>query len=540
VEISRTPVHYRLDLSNTKSRELGVGMTVDLPSSEPLDLVMPHLSPGSPTKSLDHESRIRDLRVTNEAGQKLPFVKQEDGSFRVIRDSKGPVTVNYTVQADEFSHVRNNVTDDFAYISGAGSMMYVKGRDTDLSSLVELKNVPSADWKSLSTLAEVKSMPHAFWANSYQDIADSNIFSGQLNSVSDRFENTELVVNVHGEAPWDEAGVKGVSPEETMQDLKGAFQVLTKNFGHFSLERVKDAAPRPAEVQQNDKYVLNKHYVKNGSGYSGGFEHYHGHELILDSKAGSKINRDFDGDSRTFERGILVHELVHKMLAKFVTHDGIDSEDLSKVGQTDGLWVTEGVTDWTGTVLERQAGMLNFGQYGKILEGFYDRYDRNMAQNPTSPLEDSKEAHSGNSNYYNKGAVAASLLDLEIRHHTGNQKGMFDVIRDLKDEFGGTGRGHTLDDMERLTLKQVQGNEAGEKRIQEFYDRHLRGREAMDINRSLAHVGYQTVEVEKPISSTAKATGRRTQLKLEPLAEPTADQLRLREAWQQAELSPLA
>ena len=120
-----------------------------------------------------------------------------------------------------------------------------------------------------------------------------------------------------------------------------------------------------------------------------------------------------------------------------------------------------------------------------------------MSDRPTSPTEDSREAHLGNSNYYNKGAVAASLLDLEIRHYTDNQRGFFDVIRDLKDEFGGTGRGHSLDDMERLTLKQVKGSAEGESRVREFYDKHLRGGEPMEIDRSLALVGMQLKPVAK-------------------------------------------
>jgi predicted metalloprotease with PDZ domain len=529
MEIPNTPIRYRLDVSGAKSRELGVGMTVDLPLDEPLDVVMPHFSPGSPTKSAGHDDRISGLAVQDATGKPLGIAKNDDGSFNIIRNAPGPVTVHYTVQADEFSHVRNSVTEEHAYISGAAAMMYVKGRDQDTPSIVELTNLPKSNWSSISNLAEIPTIPHAFWANSYKDIADSNTFAGELRSVEAQSGDTKLVVNVHGENPWEQSGVKGVTADETLADLTAAYEVFTKNFGEFPLERIRGAAPRPAGVEQQDKYVLNKHYVQGGNGYSGGFEHYHGHELILNEKAGSTIEKRFGSDARTYERGILVHELVHKMLAKFVTHAGIDSEDLSRVVVGDGLWVTEGVTDWTGTVLERQAGMLNGDQYKTILEGFYDRYQRNMAKRPTSPTEDSREAHLGNSNYYNKGAVAASLLDLEIRHYTDNQRGFFDVIRDLKDEFGGTGRGHTLDDMERLSLNQVKGNPDGEARVREFYQKHLRGQEPMEIDRSLALVGLQ-LEAE---------TGEKEQqvkYRLAPIDAPTGQQLALRQPWEQAKL----
>lgn len=157
------------------------------------------------------------------------------------------------------------------------------------------------------------------------------------------------------------------------------------------------------------------------------------------------------------------------------------------------------MTDWTGLVMERQARLVSSDEYMGHLEGFYQRYLDDISYNMTSPTDDSLDAHIGNSNYYNKGAVAGSLLDLEIRHYTGGQRGMFDVLRGLKSEFGGTGKGHTLDDMERLCLKQVEGSSAGEGRIKEFFDTHLRGREAMDIQGALAHVGYKIEQQPKMV-----------------------------------------
>ena len=251
MEIPKTPIHYRLDVSGTKNRELGVAMSVDLPLSEPLDVVMPHLSPGSPTKSANHASRISALNIQDASGNSLALSQNEDGSLRILRNAPGPVTVHYTVQADEFSHVRNNVTEEHAYISGAAAMMYVKGHDRNTPSTVELSNLPNSGWKSLSTLAEIPTIPHAFWAHSYQDIADSNTFAGELQSVEGQVGDTRLVVNVHGSNPWEKNGVEGVSAAETMADLEAAYEVFTKNFGEFPIERVwyhPTIAPRQRHV----------------------------------------------------------------------------------------------------------------------------------------------------------------------------------------------------------------------------------------------------------------------------------------------------
>ena len=500
VEIPSTPVKYRLDLSKTKQQEIDVEMTIDLPRDEPLDVVMPHISPGSPTNSLNHDRRIRNVRVSDAKGRPVEYHRLKSGGFRIEQEAKGPVTVHYTVKADQFSHVRNSLSEDHAYINGPAAMMYIKGRDTDLPSTVELTNVPGADWKSLSSLPEIESIPHAFYATCYQDVADTNIFATpDVDIASEVLDGTELLVNVHGTPPWAGLEVNGATAQESLDDLKALFRVFKENFGEFPLDRYHHIGPRPEGVRQTDKYVVNKHYFHNGPRSAGGYEHYHGHELLLHKKNEKGIKRVYESDGRRYERGIMAHEIVHKLLAKNVTHDGIDSEDLSSTEKTDGLWVTEGVTDWTGGVLERQAGLMTGPQYVEHLQNYFNRYVTDMDHDHTSPTDDSLDAHCGNSKYYNKGAVAASLLDLELRHHTGGQRGLFDVLRGLKRDFGGTGVGFALDDMERLSLEQVKGNSAGEARVQEFFDKHLRGRQEFDLNRSLAHVGYRVEKVLKDV-----------------------------------------
>lgn len=501
MKIPETPIRYQLDLSNTREREIDVQMDIDLPNTEPLDVVMPHISPGSPTNSLNHDRRIRNIRVTDNQGEPVTYQKLESGGFRV--PAKGPVTVHYTVQADHFSHVRNDLTEDHAYINGPAAMMYVKGHDTDTPATVEFTDVPNPEWKAAASLPHVKGMPHAFFATSFQDIADTNIFLGETKSASEVVNGTELTVNVHGTPPWKNLEVNGASAQESLSDLKALYEVFTDNFGKFPLERRYDAAERPDSVAQNDKYVLNKHYFHNGPRSAGGYEHYHGHELLLHKVSEDGIKKKYASNGRAFERGIIGHELMHKLLAKFVTHDGIDSEDLSSAGKTDGLWVTEGITDWAGVILERQSGLMSPQEYLGHVEGFYQRYLDDISHNMTSPTDDSLDAHIGNSNYYNKGAVAGSLLDLEMRNATGGQRGMFDVLRALKDEFGGTGQGHTLDDMERLCLAQVKDSPEGSQRISDFFNKSLRGREPMDIKGALAHVGYT---LDDEVETTDPAT----------------------------------
>lgn len=480
--IPPTPLRYEVDLSRTVAHEVGVRMHVDLPGDEPLDLVMPHLSPGSPTNSLNHEARLSRLSVTDASGRELPLEKLREGGFRV--QPRGPMTVRYTVAADNFSHVRAYLSDQCAYLNGPATLMYVRGHEHDTPAVMQLTGVPDASWGSISTLAAVEGAPHTYYASHYDDLADSNTFAGRLDLASAEVQGTRLVVNQHGTPPW----ANGPTAAESLDDLSRLYTQFLEDVGPFPLERYTVTAPRPSGVEAADKYVVDKHYLHGATAGAGGYEHYHGHELLLHKDARRSIDRLHHGDGRAYERGIMAHELVHKLLAKLVRHDGIDAEDLSDTHRTDGLWLTEGVTDWAGLVLERRAGFLTRDEYVEHLQDMFDRYMSDVSRNPTSPRDDSMDAHSGVGSYYNKGAVAGALLDLEIRHATGGRRCMLDLLRALKVEFGGTGRGHTLDDLERLSV-----GIAGPS-VKRFFEDHLRGREPFDFDRALGYVGYRLAE----------------------------------------------
>jgi len=483
----RTPVRYELDLSRTRTHQLGVRMTVEA-GSEPLDLVMPRLSPGSPVNSLNQPARLSHLGATDARGQAVKLEKTEAGHWRLAEHAAGPVTVHYTVKADEFSHVRSYLSERLAYVNGPSALMYVDGRQHEPST-VELTGVPDSSWRSSSTLARVEGQPHTFYAGCYDDLADTNFLAGQFTSVSSEVRGVKLTVNQNGTPPWAGAKVNGATPEQSLDDLSKLYTAFLDRFGEFPRERYCHHGDAPAGVEASDRYVVTKHYLHGASVNAGGYEHYHGHELMLNKSSQAAIERRYAGDGRAYERNIMAHELMHKLLAKYVRHEGIDSADLSAVRSTDGLWLTEGGVEWAGMALQRQAGLTSPQDYLNGLQEQYRRYLADYAADPSSPRDNSFDAHLGNGQYYNKGAVAASLLDLEVRRLTGGEKSFFDVLKAMKDEFGGQRDFFTIDDVERLSAQTV-----GSDALQPFFANHLRDRQPFDFETLLGHAGLQLAQ----------------------------------------------
>ncbi|MBN9418289.1 MAG: hypothetical protein J0I12_22755 [Candidatus Eremiobacteraeota bacterium] len=486
----KTGIRYRLDLSDTKTRQIGVEMQVERRGSEPLDVVMPQLSPGSPTNSLNQPLRLNSFSACDAAGQPVELEKTAAGHWRLQAEAPGPLTLRYRVKADEFSHVRSYLTDKLSYVNGPSALMFVEGREHE-PSLIELKNFPSADWKTSSTLESVPGHPELFYASNYDDIADSNVLAGQFQQVSARQGKTLLQINQNGTPPWSGIKVNGATPEESLEDLQQLYATFTKEFGEFPRQRRDDARQLPeALAGQDDKYVVTKHYLHAQGPNAGGYEHYHGHELLLHKAAQAGIERRFDGDGRAHERHIMAHELMHKLMAKFVRHEGIDSADLAHVHCSDGLWLSEGGVEWAAMELQRKSGQMSEGQYVKMLQDQFRGYEAAYAQDPSNARENSFDAHLGNSGFYNKGAVTCALLDLEIKAATGGERGMFDVFRSLKSEFGGQDHFWSVEDVERLALATAGGNQ----RVSRFFQDYLHDHKPFDFDGILSQVGMQWAE----------------------------------------------
>ncbi|MFN8606798.1 MAG: hypothetical protein U0931_04660 [Vulcanimicrobiota bacterium] len=481
-------IRYRLDLSDTRTRQIRVEMKVERQGGETVDFVMPQLSPGSPTNSLNQPARLSGLTALDAQGQVLPLEKVEAGRWRVESEASGPISLHYRVKADEFSHVRSYLSENLSYINGPSALMFVEGRQQE-PGLIELTGLPSSQWKTSSTLESVPGHPELFYASNYDDIADSNLLAGQFQQVSARQAGTLLQVNQNGAPPWTGLKVNGATPEQSLEDLRLLYATFTSEFGEFPRQRRQDARVLPAELRgQDDKYVVTKHYLWGQGPNAGGYEHYHGHELLLHKAAQAGIERRFDGDGRAHERHIMAHELMHKLLAKFVRHQGIDSADLAHVHGSDGLWLSEGGVEWAAMELQRKSGQMSQAQYVRMLQDQFRGYQAAYAQDPSNARENSLDAHLGNSGFYNKGAVTCALLDLELKLASGGQKGLFDVFRQLKDEFGGSNDFWRLEDVERLAVGLAEPNSS---RIRSFFQDYLRDHKPFDFEGILGQVGMQ-------------------------------------------------
>lgn len=502
--IPKTPIKYDVDLSGVKTNQVKVTMTLDMASDKPVDVQLPVVGPGAPDNAMNYAARLTRFGVADQDGNKVPFEKLSNGSWRIHQESmssKGPVKVSYTINADEYDFIRAELNDQHAYMNGAQMFMFVKGHDRDIPAVVQLTNIPNKGWKAISTLRSVVGAKNTYYSPYFQDLADSNIEVGKFKQAKTFVNGTELTVAVHGAPPYQSLARHGVTAEQNLKDFSKIYATFQKEFGPFPAQRYYNAPEIPEGVDKTDRYTIIKHYLKSHGGATG-LEHYHGHELQMESRRHAyRIHRDYNDDPRFYENEVMSHELGHKLDAKFVQHQGIDTSDFSKSQPTDGLWYTEGVTDWIAPFVLRRAGLISPQQYVGMIQTNMNQYRQDYFADPTNAREDSLDAQMGRSGYYNKGGLLGNMLDLEIRHRTGGEKSFADVIREVKSEFGGTGKYHTTEDLQNAAEK-VAGSS-----LKEFFDDYLRGNKPIDFSHYLAYAGYRAAQKEDAWTPSSLSVG---------------------------------
>ncbi|MGO8787926.1 MAG: hypothetical protein ACLQVL_11180, partial [Terriglobia bacterium] len=127
--------------------------------------------------------------------------------------------------------------------------------------------------------------------------------------------------------------------------------------------------------------------------------------------------------------------------------------------------------------------------------------------------------------YYNKGELLGFLLDLALRHATGNAAGLDDVMRRLNEDFARSGRYYTDADLRHL-IAQIAPGFSG---LEAFFADYVRGTRELDYDTYFGYAGLER-EIEHRPGTNEEATRG-----VKEIAHPSPEQVEVREGWLKGE-----
>jgi predicted metalloprotease with PDZ domain len=475
--------------------ELAYTVRVDRPTTHLVDIdivahhvvtpdvkfVMPVWAPGR-YAIYDFAKNIQEFSAKGGDGRPLPWTKLDKQTWRVdAGQAGGTVQVHYRVFANDLTGSFSQVDSEHANLNGSSVFMYVDGHKPDP---ITLKVEAPSEWKVISGFS-ASAAEHNFRASNYDILVDTPLeISGvcSLDEFQEQGKTIDVAVHTYNDDDKDRSRL--------LPGLKRLVQVEMA------------AMPQP----DFQRYLFIFHFVPDIA-MGDGMEHLNSTQIIIQGSVRQSTQEALE---------TAAHEFFHLWNVKRLRPAALGPFDYTRENYSSSLWFSEGVTTYYAYLFLLQSGLWTREQFLSHLVNEIYTLEMEPGRKLMSAESSSfaawffdrspqmQETNFANTtiSYYNKGALLAMLLDLEIRSRTQRRLSLLDVMRFMYQEFYqspatsyyGPGRGFEEKDVVEA-LKSVTGLD-----FEPFFERYVRGTDALPYQQTLALGGFQ-LRMEAPTNA---------------------------------------
>lgn len=413
------PIEYTVFLNAPQTQTFQVAMLVRNVSTPALQVALPVWRQGR-YAVLNPAGTVRSVTASTTSGRPLEIHKTDKTTWKITTEGTPEIVIRYTIYANSLNDRTRHVDDTHAFLSGATVFMYVPDRRSD-AVLVRL-DAP-ANWEIACGLEPAPGDARALLAPDYDVLIDSPIEIGIHERVTFEVDGRRHDIVVWGEVPFDS--------DRLERDFSKIIRAEAEIFGTIPY----------------DRYVFLVHLAP---GLSGGTEHLNSTIIQMPPQV---LENQYK-----IVLSLAAHEMFHTWNVKRLRPAALRNVDLARENYTDLLWLCEGTTSYYDELILVRAGLEAPEAYLKtIAEAIYQRRARpgalvqSLAESSfdawikfNNPNPDDANA---TVSYYEGGALASLLLDLEIRRRTHNRDSLDTLMRAMYEAFPASGPGFTTEDL---------------------------------------------------------------------------------------------
>lgn len=463
--MSNSNIHFQLSFIEPQAHYVEVKMIIDGIDQDYLDLKMPVWTPGS-YLIREFAKNIEQVKAEDAQGNEIAIHKTNKNTWRL--NSKGAqVKISYRVYSFEKSVRTNFVDDQHAFISPAGTFLYVDGY-LDHSSTVQVE-LPSI-WSKISTGLElVEGKVNLFFAENFDILFDSPLEIGNQDVWTFNAAGIPHEFAMVGSAVYDK--------DRLAADITKIVEVETDIWGS----------------NPNDRYVFITHNYQNSHG---GLEHLN--STVLAASRSSYISNIGYNNFLS----LVAHEYFHLWNVKRLRPANLGPFNYEEENYTPLLWIFEGFTAYYDNLITRRCGFRNEQEYlNELVSEFNLVLNRpghkiqsvGLSSFDTWIKQYRPDENSANVSisYYNKGAMLATMIDISIIAKTKGQKRLDDVLKAAYNKF-------YLIENRGVTEKEFfdLAEEVSGISLKEIFDA-VYTTEEMDYNAYFNEIGFQFIDINR-------------------------------------------
>lgn len=408
---------------------------------------------------------ILNFNVSNEHNENCNWQKTDRNTWKIHSKKSKSLVVTYSYYANELNAGSSFIDHDIQYLNPVNFLLF---QESWMHEKVNLHIYSPKNLIATSATNRYQKDKFIIEADSFFEIFDSPII------ISEHLKNFEFKVKkIKFRFNW--TGFLNIDIDKFKADLSKIAQTQIKLFGQF---------PEPTY-----DFLL----IIPQLAYYHGVEHSRNTMMVLGNN--KELNISYYNDLL----GLVSHELFHTWNIAKIRPAELLPYDYIKETYFTTCFVAEGYTTYYGDKMLLKSGVIDLQQYYYELESTLKRHfdhDDNASQ---SLLESSfdlwvdgyeKAIPNKRVSVYNKGAVAALILDIMIRQKYKEEKSLDDVMRLLWTKYGNMQAGYTYDDIV-LICEEVYGQS-----LTEYFNVLIAGNKSVFeyCNNALSYINLRMIK----------------------------------------------
>jgi predicted metalloprotease with PDZ domain len=472
-------VQVALDLVNINNDRVAVTITAPKMSSNETTFYMPKIIPGTYSED-DYGRYVDNFKAYDGNGKELSAAKMDDNSW-VIKDAKKLAKVTYFIndtydseegsefgKGDIFSPAGTNILEGQNFVINTHAFI---GYFKDLKELPYVLTItkPSGLYGATAMIDSDKSeTTDVFTASRYAELVDHPIMYAKPNYTSFMVDDMEIILSIY-------------SPNAILkaEDLKPAMETMMKAQKKFL-----------GKVNNTKKYAILLYlsdYEKSDAKGFGALEHNTSTVVVFPEAMPAEQLEQSMID-------VVSHEFFHILTPLSVHSKEIHYFDFNTPKMSQHLWMYEGITEYFANLFQVNQDLITEDDFyermaGKVANA--KRYDEKMPFTKMSAEVLSKPYKDAYLNVYEKGALIAMCLDIQIRESSKGDRGILDVMQKLSKEYGQTkpfDDSELFDKIVSLTYPE----------IRTFLDMYVAGSTPLPYDDFFAKMGVSKTKIQVP------------------------------------------
>ncbi len=468
--VGQSPVEYTVSVTEPHTSVFHVRMEVSRIGGREVDVSMPVWTPGSYLVR-EYERHVKTFAPQDGAGRPLAWHKVDKNTWRIEADGADRILIDYDVYAREPGIRWSFVYDMGGHVIGPSLFMYVVGAvDAPATASFELPQ----GWRLNGAIAPSPADPHTIAADSYHELIDAPMLIGHFDEIEFEVGGIPHLIGILGPHNADLEGLR--------DDFTKIVEACSDLFGGLPY----------------DRYAFIFTTLTGG----GGIEHANGTTIGLASL-------DFQSaDGHRAVLGVASHEFFHAWVVKRIQPPAFRPYDYEEENYTDALWFYEGFTSYYDERILHRAGLIESPgdpvalvmQY-RSTPGHKVQSAADASFNAWIHLYRSDESFANyHTDYYFKGSVIATILELEIGNRKRGAKGVDDVMRLMWEKTVNEGAAFDAEGI-RAICEEVAGGS-----FRQFFDRYVFGTDDIPFEEFFQMAGYELV-VDEAATARSNSTG---------------------------------